>query len=1091
MLNLPFKAKKTRRGKRKCLNIVSNYTDKWSIYHTNIRNLDCRQTSLEAIISNNNYSIVTINETHFRSGRKVTLPNYFTYTRNRTDKASGGISTSIRCNESSECIRVEEGKEENEYILTRHSQFKRPINILNLYGQQECRMQRQETDKHWNEILELVAKVESRDESLVIIGDINKLVGNIIPGNNPKISYGGSLLRSFLDDGQYVLLNASNKVKGGPWTRVDPSDKESLSILDLAIVSVDLEKYVESFEIDSERRFTPFKRTKDNVVSFPDHFSIVVNFKGIPIKDSKTLNGKKSIQWNTNKPNGWKKYKELTDSNKKLDEIASSSMEDPNTIMKLIDSELNNIKYKVFGKVKVKKKTQKYEKLESMIAQRDRLVKISTNDEKVINLEKEICIELKERQRMKLNEEIEFLNKVKESKGKAAAIFKLKENILGKKKSTDEPSSIFDPMTNTHSFKPSDIVRISADYCEELLKNDDPKEGFEEDILFKRRIHSLRMKENVDNNVELTREMFDNSLKNLKAKKNKYNFVLNAGNSLHNAMFKLFKVVWNKVEKPDSWRDTTIVQIDKPKTKDKSDLNNKRNIHTKPQICKVFGNIVTAAIKPTITNNISKYQIGAIPGHRKEEHLFTLKSFAALAEHNDVPIAIKLLDLSKYYDKESLIDAMDELYKVDIKGKLYKLIFEMNKDTRIKVRTPVGESESRETGENIAQGTSEAGIISSVNLSEGVDDFFESSDNELFYGNVKLLPQMYVDDLMRICLDPESAQAGLDRFENLANHKLLQFNSLKSCLVVLGKKRAREKLEEKFMEVPPKLYGKALSIEPQATYLGDEIGGNVSESVSLTVNKRIGLAKKSIFEIKTIIEDCRSNVAGGIVSGILLWESCVLPFLLNNCSSWIGIRQGDFDKLIGIQNLFLNVLLGVQNCPSVLMMWDLCILSIPNRIMKEKLILYHHISCLPENALSRLVLENQKRFGFPGLHQEVVGFLNKHEISNIRSFSKHQWKKFIKKEMSSINRDFIIERSKHYKKLDYLSLSCEEYERKPYLNKLSLAQARLKFAERAKTMKFCRTHYPSDKANIKASFQCYNGCPNIDNLLHWRTCSFY
>ena len=148
--------------------------------------------------------------------------------------------------------------------------------------------------------------------------------------------------------------------------------------------------------------------------------------------------------------------------------------------------------------------------------------------------------------------------------------------------------------------------------------------------------------------------------------------------------------------------------------------------------------------------------------------------------------------------------------------------------------------------------------------------------------------------------------------------------------------------------------------------------------MSLTINKRIGLTKKSIFEIKSIIEDCRSQVVGGIVTGILLWESCVLPFLLNNCSTWLDIKQKDMDKLIKIQNLFLNVLLGLRNCPAAMMLWDVCLLSIPNRILKEKLMLYHHISCLPQGALASQVLACQQRHELPGLHQEVSNFLKKY-----------------------------------------------------------------------------------------------------------------
>ena len=47
---------------------------------------------------------------------------------------------------------------------------------------------------------------------------------------------------------------------------------------------------------------------------------------------------------------------------------------------------------------------------------------------------------------------------------------------------------------------------------------------------------------------------------------------------------------------------------------------------------------------------------------------------------------------------------MNELYKNDVRGKLYRLIFEMNKDTKIKVVTPVGLTEEANTGERVGQG---------------------------------------------------------------------------------------------------------------------------------------------------------------------------------------------------------------------------------------------------------------------------------------------------------------------------------------------------------------------------------------------------
>ena len=51
-------------------------------------------------------------------------------------------------------------------------------------------MSRMEVDSHWNEILEVINRVEARSESIVVIGDLNRLVGDIIPGNNHKKLWG-------------------------------------------------------------------------------------------------------------------------------------------------------------------------------------------------------------------------------------------------------------------------------------------------------------------------------------------------------------------------------------------------------------------------------------------------------------------------------------------------------------------------------------------------------------------------------------------------------------------------------------------------------------------------------------------------------------------------------------------------------------------------------------------------------------------------------------------------------------------------------------------------------------------------------------
>ena len=126
--------------------------------------------------------------------------------------------------------------------------------------------------------------------------------------------------------------------------------------------------------------------------------------------------------------------------------------------------------------------------------------------------------------------------------------------------------------------------------------------------------------------------------------------------------------------------------------------------------------------------------IATKPGHRAQEHLFVLKSVIAMYMMSDRAIILSMWDLSKFFDRESLNDCMDGLYKSNVNGKLYRLLYAMNKNTRISEQTPVGITEEKDTGEGDGQGILEGALVSSVNLDKEVNEYFHNSEYEVSYG---------------------------------------------------------------------------------------------------------------------------------------------------------------------------------------------------------------------------------------------------------------------------------------------------------------------------------------------------------------------
>ena len=76
-------------------------------------------------------------------------------------------------------------------------------------------------------------------------------------------------------------------------------------------------------------------------------------------------------------------------------------------------------------------------------------------------------------------------------KGKSAAIFKLKDDILGTKKAEQEAASLIHFKSGVELTNPKDIKGASLQYCVELLRNREPKSEFKVDVELKESVHMM------------------------------------------------------------------------------------------------------------------------------------------------------------------------------------------------------------------------------------------------------------------------------------------------------------------------------------------------------------------------------------------------------------------------------------------------------------------------------------------------------------------------------------------------------------------------------------------------------------------------
>ena len=230
--------------------------------------------------------------------------------------------------------------------------------------------------------------------------------------------------------------------------------------------------------------------------------------------------------------------------------------------------------------------------------------------------------------------------------------------------------------------------------------------------------------------------------------------------------------------------------------------------------------------------------------------------------------------------------------------------------------------------------------------------------------------------------------------------KGLDFNLDKSIFIVVGNKKFQKEVTDQLEEFPLMLCKERMKQVEQYSYLGETIHGlGVGMSALCTINKRYGVAYRAIFEIKTIIEDIRSNVPGGFMCGLKLWEMGVLPSLLNSAECWMDLPKEGIHKLNKLQETFYSVLLGSPaSCPKPGLYWFTGGILPMNRIIEKKLMFTFHVVNLDKESLAYEVLSTQRKFEFPSLWQEVLEYLQELEITveELEESSKHEFKKRVK-----------------------------------------------------------------------------------------------
>ena len=815
-----------------------------------------------------------------------------------------------------------------------------------LYLDVEARSTTAKILETWTKLKIIVNDIIERGEAVVLLGDLNR------PIDKEKPSYGTKLLKELLEESTLELINDVHTP-----TRIDPSTKMG-SVLDLCLVSKNIAKQTKPLKVDTERKITPFSLSKVKGTLNPkytDHLAIMAEIE--VHRKIKRKKEKRAVINFANKE-GWTKYKEKSNQYARKIIEAVRKYDDPDRLdreINIIDTELQIESFSITWKGETKKGKKK--------------------DSKEL---KDIYME----QQKELNE---ILNEGLQNKDINRRMYKMREIVEGPKVKPQEPMAINNPKTGELITDEKEIKRVSLEHNVKILTKNAPRKQDEEKFEKMRIAHERTMNETDLDAWTLEKPMFDKVCKKIKLKnKNLYNLFNKAGDEYKNAIFEYMAKMIKTERIPKSFLNTSLTQIWKKKGS-ALDLNNMRFIHMRHWHSKLIEALITEKMKADIVEATPQIQLGGMPGASCVDHLVVLKTWMKYKEENKQGGILCTFDMSKFFDKEPLRDVMYVLREwAKIDNKCYRMWYRLNENTRISVRTSVGESKSATCPDTIGQGLEGSALVSSCSIGTAIQETFKN-EFTAWIGDLGLCCLIFQDDIGKLNDTLEEVREGCNKIDETLKGKLLSLNYDKSKFVIIGSAKERAEME-KILELDPiKMGNVKIDQTLMEKYLGDLIHQlGCQRSIQETINERIRKLKTTCDEIIKTSDSPWMGSLRNSETPFKLFEARVIPALLNNCESWIDIQNKHIKDLQDFQDEFIRRVLHLPpQTTKAIINWDIGMMPMKWRIAGKKLQYMRKVQLKGDDSITKKALEQEVKTGTKGLAHECMELSKELGIQNV------------------------------------------------------------------------------------------------------------
>ena len=476
-------------------------------------------------------------------------------------------------------------------------------------------------------------------------------------------------------------------------------------------------------------------------------------------------------------------------------------------------------------------------------------------------------------------------------------------------------------------------------------------------------------------------------------------------------------------------------------------LINYRGIFLASIVSKTFERLIKNRIQSSM-EKIDLCQAGSRSNRGPPDNLFILNAVIDHAIYLGKSVHITTYDYEQAFDSLWLEDCILSFQRLGVPDYILQMIYNLNKQAVIKVKTPYGLTPTANVADTVQQGRVLAPDLCSASTGE-----YCGLNKGVAIGNYIVSSLAFVDDLLDLSQDSDDAETAHLNSLSFSCRKKIKHNSTKCKGLVVNKKK-NERLPIMFIG------DERIKHVSYSKYLGDIIQENGKNSE--LIKDRISRGTAVMLRIEAILTEIQFG-RHTIEVSLLLYHSLFLSSILFNSQAWRNLTENDFHHL---QSLQLRLLRKLVNAPSSIsssfLFLELGVLPIRYEIHRRQIAFLHHIINLDSDDPVHILYQQMKRL--PGEHNwlnDVLLSAAKYSIEideeKLKSMSKDTFKKLVKTAIQKYAFEQLKGQCSSQSKTKLLNY--DEFKCQPYLLLLYPTQAKTILKCRAKCLRI-KSHRP-------------------------------